>query len=133
MRALILIAFLAACSDDEASEGGACTGPDEDGVVGGTYTFEVEVSDTGFRPAVIKAQNSGTITLTLKNAGTAPHGLDIACLVVQGCTSCFPDASKIAPIAPGAQATATFTAPAEEGIFPVRSPGDAFEGQLILQ
>jgi hypothetical protein len=132
MRALVVVAVLAACSDD-ATEGGACASPDQDGVVGGAYAFEVAVNDSGFTPAVLKAQNSGTITLTLKNTGTKSHGLDIACLVVQGCTSCFPEGSKIAAVAPGAQATVTFTAPAEEGIFPVRSPGDAFEGQFILQ
>jgi len=132
MRRAVVLFALIACGEEALEEGGACDVPDQDGVVGGAYTFDVEVKDDGFMPAVLKAQNSGTITLTLRNTGTKPHGFEVQCRVVQGCTSCFPDASKIA-VEPGATRTVTFTAPEEEGIFPVRSPGDTFEGQFILQ
>jgi hypothetical protein len=135
---LIIIVATAAlgCSDSSKADdpGGPCGG-DADGVIGGNFTFDVTVNDTGFSPVILKAQNNGQVTLTVKNTGTKPHDFVVQCLTAQGCTACFPDSAKVAPVAPGATATATFTAPGLEGIYTIGSdvPGDAFTGQFILQ
>lgn len=126
------------CSDDDApgdDDGDSCTKPDQDGVIGGDYAFAVDVSDTAFTPLILKAQNSGKVTLTVKNTGTKPHGFAVQCLTTQGCTACFPDGAKVGPIDPGGTATATFVAPEQEGIFTISSdvPGDTFTAQFILQ
>jgi hypothetical protein len=127
------------CSGD-SQDGDVCAPDDQDGIVGITATFAVSVSDAAFAPAIIKTQNKSTITLTVTNAGTAPHGFAIDCLSTpndRGCpaTSCFTDAATLAPIAPGASATITFPTPGVEGIYTFRSngPGDTQTGQFILQ
>lgn len=129
----VVVAVLS-CSDGDDGDG-TCSQPDQDGVVGGAYSFVVEVSDQGFSPLILKAQNSGDLTITLKNVGTRPHGFTVGCLVVSGCQACFPPAATIAPLAPGESKTATFTAPEQEGIYTTSSnaPDDTFTGQLILQ
>ncbi|MEO6575796.1 MAG: CARDB domain-containing protein, partial [Polyangiaceae bacterium] len=92
-------------------------------------------SDTAFSPVILKAQNSGSVSLTVKNTGAKAHDFVVQCLAVNGCTACFPDAAKIPPLQPGASAIVTFTAPEEEGIYAFTSdvPGDMFAGQFILQ
>jgi hypothetical protein len=135
-RAALLLAALSACkSDDAPAAGGACGTSDADGITGGSFTFELAVSDTAFAPLILKAQNGSSVTLTVKNAGTKPHDFVIGCIVANGCTSCFPDEAKVAAVAPGASTTVTFTTPAVEGIYDFRSDvsGDGFSGQFILQ
>ena len=117
----------------------ACTG-DADGLQGGDVTFDLAVSDTAFTPSILKAQNLAKVTLTLKNTGTKSHDFVVACLATpngNGCpaTSCFPDASTIGPLAPGASTTATFSSPNPEGIYDFRSdlPGDTQAGQFVVQ
>lgn len=120
-------------NDDD--DGDSCTQPDQDGVIGGDYAFAVDVSDTAFSPVILKAQNSGNVTLTVKNTGTKPHSFVVQCLTTQGCTACFPDGAKVAPLEPGATTTVKFVAPEQEGIFTIASdvPGDTFTAQFILQ
>jgi hypothetical protein len=140
-RALAVLFFALAagvgCDGDEGdgTSSDPCKQPDQDGVVGGDYTFEVAVNETGFTPAILKAQNSGVITLTVRNTGSKAHGFSIECLNVQGCTSCFPATAKIDQLASGAQKTLKFTAPEQEGIFTIKSEveGDTFTAQFILQ
>lgn len=125
-RAFALAALLVpplgplACGDS-ASLGG----DDADGIKGGSYVFAVSVSDSAFTPAIVKAENLATITLTLENAGSTPHGF-----VVDGIAT-----SRIDPIAPGASATVSFETPNAEGILTFRSTvaADAMTGQLIVQ
>jgi hypothetical protein len=127
-------------------DGGSCF-PDSDGVSGGSYTIDLVVDDTGFHPGggddagaqnVIQTQNDATVTLTLTNNGTKPHGFQVGCTDVTtaypnlaaGCstTTCFPSSSTIAPIAPGASATITFFTPTPDGLlYPFQSsaPGDS--------
>ncbi len=137
--AALSVGLALGCGTGEAASDGAdagqCAQPDQDGVIGGGFTFQVEVSDTAFSPVIVKAQNSGMVTLTVKNTGLRPHDLVVACLTTMGCTACFPDAAKIAPLQPGASTTVTFTAPAQEGIYDFKSDvsGDGFTGQFILQ
>ena len=107
----LLTVRCASDTGETAEDGGACSQPDQDGVIGGSYTFEVDVSDTAFSPVVLKAQNAGKVTLTVKNVGTKPHDFVVQCLTVQGCLACFPDAAKVGPLDAGASATVTFTAP----------------------
>lgn len=133
---VLLLAALAACKSDETTDqGGACGTSDADGIVGGSFTFELDVSDTAFAPVILKAQNGSAVTLTVKNVGTKPHDFVVECISVNGCTSCFPDQAKVAAVAPGASTTVTFTTPAVEGIYDFRSDvaGDGFAGQFILQ
>jgi hypothetical protein len=106
-------------------------GSDSDGVSGGDASFVLKVDDTAFSPAILKTQNLAQVTLTLTNAGTKPHDFVVECMG----SSCFPDASSIAPIAPDASSTAQFVAPWTEGLYTFRSdlPGDKQTGQFILQ
>jgi hypothetical protein len=131
------LAGIASCDGDgdDGSSSDPCKQPDQDGIIGGDYTFEVTVNETGFTPTILKAQNSGAITLTVRNTGTKTHSFSIECLTVQGCTSCFPAASKVDQLAAGAQKTVKFTAPEQEGIFTIKSEveGDTFTAQFILQ
>jgi hypothetical protein len=121
--------------------------PDSDGISGGSYTIELVVDDTGFYPSggddagmknVITTQNDATVTLTLKNTGTRPHGFEVDCTSVipaypslpAGCASmsCFPSNSTIASIAPGASTTITFFTPTADGLlYPFKSsePNDS--------
>jgi hypothetical protein len=135
--ALVTVA-LAACTSQATS--GVCGPADQDGVNGGAVALDLTVDDTAFTPIVLEAQNLATVTLTLKNAGTKPHGFAVSCLATpngRGCPteSCFPDAGAIAPIAPDASATATFVTPNPEGIYVFRSsaPGDSVTGQFVVQ
>jgi hypothetical protein len=111
--------------------------PDADGATGGAYTLSLTVDDDGFSKTVLNTQNNATITLTLKNAGTLPHGFELDCVDVTsefphqppGCpaTSCFPAESTIAPLAPGESRTVTFVTPTTDNlIYPFKSsaPGD---------
>ena len=134
----MLAAALVACG---SSSGGDICGPgDQDGVAGGSYAFDLTVTDDAFQPSILKAQNDATVTLTLTNTGTKPHDFVIDCLATpngNGCptTSCFPVSAVIAAVAPGATATATFVTPLPEGIYVFRSdpPGDTQTGQFIVQ
>lgn len=127
--------------------------PDSDGINGGMYTFDLIVNDTGFyngapdsgpvaadagMQVVLASQNDATITLTLTNQGTVPHGFEVDCTSVvpsypdlpAGCPSmaCFPSGSTIAPIAPGTSTTVTFDTPTPDGLlYPFKSsaPGDS--------
>jgi hypothetical protein len=114
--------------DDDDDDGGSstCKPGDADGINGGCYAYDLTVDDTGFTPIILKAQNVGQVTLHLTNKGTKPHDFVVDCLPtpnVQGCPpqSCFPAASKIGPLAPGATATASFVTPNPEGIYDFRS------------
>jgi hypothetical protein len=136
--------ILAEAGNDDASGaasdgGGACIAGDQDGVMGGMLAFDLAVTDTGFMPLILKAENGTNVTLTLKNMGTRPHGFAVQCLPTpnnNGCptTSCFPNGAMIAPIPPGGTATATFRAPAVEGMYSFGSnaPCDAAIGQFIV-
>jgi hypothetical protein len=122
--------------DASAAELSACF-PDHDGINGGTYTIDITVDDTQFSKTVIGTQNDATAILTVKNAGTKPHGFEVECTSVApaystvpaGCPSvaCFPANSIIAPLQPGESKTITFDTPTPDGLnYPVRSsePGD---------
>jgi hypothetical protein len=116
-------------SDDDR-----CTPGDQDGVTGAraSMTVLLNVSDTGYAVGGVDSgstepnitvQNLTKVVLTLTNVGTAPHGMQIACIptgLPAGCPalSCFPDTANIAPLAPGASVTVTFVTPAVEGSYP---------------
>ena len=88
--------------DNDPTKTGMCF-PDSDGLTGGAYTINVEVTDTGFVKNLITSQNDSMVTLTLKNSGTKPHGFAVGCISVltqypnlpAKCApvSCFPGAS----------------------------------------
>ena len=131
-------ALLAACSSSDAAEN--CAPDDADGVINVAVTVALTIDDSGFQPTIIKTQNSSTVTLTVTNKGTKPHGFGVDCLATpnsRGCPaeSCFPSAGTIATIAPGDSAMTKLTTPAVEGIYTFRSPapGDTATGQFILQ
>jgi hypothetical protein len=95
--------------------------PDHDGINGGSYTFDLTVDDTGFSKTILSTQNDATVTLTLKNTGTKPHGFVVECTnvtpayptVPAGCPdlACFPSNAFIAPLNPGESKTITFDTP----------------------
>jgi hypothetical protein len=131
------LALFASCGsggdddDDDPTKSGKCF-PDSDGLTGGAYTIALTVTDTGFSKTVINSQNNAGVTLTLTNAGTTPHGFAVDCVSVLPAypnlpamcpsQSCFPDTSMIAPLAPGATQTITFSTPTPDGlIYPFRS------------
>jgi hypothetical protein len=152
---------LSHCSSSSAPAGSASSPatagpsncfPDSDGINDVPSTIDIVVDDTGFyagspdsgaltdagMKTVITTQNASTVTLTLTNAGTVPHGFEVDCPSVlptypdlpSGCSSmaCFPSESAIAPIAPGTSATVTFVTPTPDNLlFPFKSsaPGDA--------
>jgi len=134
-----------------SGDGGDCY-PDNDGITNVPETVDVVVDDRGFYPGspdsgayadagmktVIATQNSSTVTFTLTNRGTQPHGFEVECTSVlsvypslpAGCssTACFPSDSTIAPLAPGATKTVTFVTPVPDNLnYPFKSsaPGDA--------
>ncbi len=127
--AIAAMTFAIACSKDSSS-GDSCDA-DQDGVSGGTAVIEMTVNDTAFSVGAsdagiaepnIAIENATTVTLTLTNTGTQPHGLFIRCLPTpndRGCPaqSCFPADANIAPIAPGASTTTTFKVPFVEGAY----------------
>ncbi len=117
--------------DDDPTNGGMCF-PDADGLTGGSYTLALTVTDTGFSKTVFNTQDNSMVSFTLTNSGTKPHGFEIECTSVLTAypmlpamcptTSCFPDSSTIAPIAPGTSQTITFNTPTPDGlIYPFRS------------
>ena len=113
----------------DGGDGGACV-PDSDGLIGGDYVFDVTVDDTGFSKNILTTQNLASVTLTLKNAGTRAHGFEVECKPVTappGCakTSCFPPASTVPPLAPGASRTVRFGTPYPEGIYTFKSSASA--------
>lgn len=137
--AFIVLGFLLFECDGAQNDGGGCF-PDNDGVSGGTPAEYLVVNDTGFYFAgpdaearsVIQTQNDATVTLTLQNTGTKPHGFEVACTSVlpayptvpAGCptVACFPSSSTIAPIAPGTSTTVTFITPTPDNLsYPFKS------------
>ncbi|MGO8993554.1 MAG: cupredoxin domain-containing protein [Polyangiaceae bacterium] len=138
--ATVTAASLVAGAHCTTSTAGACTPDDADGIQGGAYVFDLQVSDTAFTPIILTAENLAQVTVTLKNTGTKPHDFVVQCMATpndNGCptTSCFPDASTIGPLAPDASATATFETPNPEGTYNFYSdlPGDTQTGQFIVQ
>jgi len=115
---------LASCGSGSQGSDSCATG-DTDGINGGAFSFDVTVDETGFSPVILKAENLGNVTLTLKNTGSKPHDFVVDCIPqsVAGCPSqsCFPAAANIAALQPGASATTTFVAPNPEGIYNFRS------------
>jgi hypothetical protein len=121
---------------------------------GGTYTFDLNVDDTGFHPLVLSAENDATVTLTITNTGTRPHDFVLECLPTpngsgcpaQSCFSAEASVPSVAPIEPGKSVTVTFVTPNVEGIYTFRSdlPGDSpndvmtdagemgFSGQFVV-
>jgi hypothetical protein len=118
-------------------DGGGCF-PDSDGLSGGSYTIDLAVDDHGFSKMVLNTQNNATITLTLTNNGTMPHGFEVDCTSVAPAypnlssmcpsMSCFPPGSAIAPLASGQSKTITFFTPTVDNlIYPFQSsePSDS--------
>jgi hypothetical protein len=137
--------------DDDTNVGeNACQTGDTDGINGGCFAFTITVDDNGFSPIILKAQNHAEVIVTVKNVGTKPHDFSVGCIAttnLQGCPpqTCFPAASSIPPLAPGASANASFVTPKPEGIYLFRSDveGDSnvesdggvsgIWGQLVVQ
>ncbi len=133
---MLLGIALFGCSSTSSGGGGSggdstCF-PDNDGINGGSYTFDLTVDDTGFSKTIISTQNDSQATVTLKNTGTKPHGFAVGCTSAApsypdeppGCptTVCFPTEAAIAPLAPGASATITFDTPTPDNlIYPFTS------------
>jgi hypothetical protein len=115
----------------------ACGAPDsvvsddQDGIIGGDVMFTVAVDDQAFSPSLLTTQNLATVTLTLTNHGTRPHGLWFGC----SAGGCFPGDAAIPPLDPGASATTIFMTPRAEVIYTLTSDaaGDAPSGQFIIQ
>lgn len=135
----ICVSLLATgCSDSQPDRG--CTPNDQDGLVGVSQRVLLNVSDTGYAVGGIDSgssqpniavQNSSTVTLTVTNVGTRPHGLRIACLPTHlpaACAqqSCFPESAHISGLAPSEHVTVMFETPLQEGAYPFTSeePGD---------
>ena len=142
MRAAIVAVLLVVACSSNGDEADVCAPDDADGIVGVEISVALTVNDGAFAPAIIKTQNKSTVTLTVTNQGSRPHGFTIDCLPTpnsRGCPteSCFPPEATIAAIAPGASATVKLETPAVEGIYTYRSTaeGDAAltTGQFILQ
>jgi hypothetical protein len=136
--ALFSFALLHCSSSSSAGPGDAGCLTQPDAPNGKTSMLSLAVSDTAFSPSMLAADNNSTVTLTLTNTGTKPHGFAADCLATpndRGCATswCFPDASVIAPIAPDASATTTFVMPNEEGTYAFGSsaPGDTMIGQFV--
>lgn len=140
---LAVAASSVACSssDDDASDD-KCVPDDADGIIDEPANPLLTVTDTKFAPAIITTQNSSTVTLTLRNEGTTPHGFVVDCLPTpngDGCPaqSCFPAEAKIDPIDPGDEATVTFETPLVEGIYEFHSgvaeDAGLARGQFIIQ
>src|SRR5579864_7221256 len=115
-RGVLACIAVVACSSGSTGNQDTCGPPEADGTKGGHSTLVLEVNDVAFSPAVLKADNLATVTLTFTNTGTKPHGFAVRCMPTpngNGCPSaaCFPDAAKLGPIAPGASVTTTFVTP----------------------
>ncbi|MES1173055.1 MAG: hypothetical protein ABUL62_01910 [Myxococcales bacterium] len=143
-----LIATLTACGSD-AKDNDRCMPDDQDGVVGGTSTVLLNVSDTGFAVGGVDSgstqpniavQNTSTVKLTITNVGSKPHSFHVSCRPTElpaSCPqmSCFPDGANVAAIDPGDSVTVTFQTPAVEGEYQFTSdePGDeALIGEFVL-
>jgi len=135
--ALLGCTSTASSSSTEGGGGSGCY-PDNDGLNGGAYTFDLTVDDTGFSKTILASQNDAQATLTLTNTGTKPHGFAVGCTstaatypdLPAGCptAACFPANARIAPLAPGASQTITFDTPTPDGlIYPFTSsePADS--------
>jgi hypothetical protein len=125
----------------DADAGAAHCYPDNDGINGGDYTFDLIVNDDGFFATgpdagmkdILTAQNDAQVTLTLTNKGTKKHGFKVGCTTApapDGCstTVCFPANSEIAPLEPGEAKTITFDTPTPDGIiypFTSNEPNDS--------
>ena len=117
--------------DDESdadTDGGesVCKPGDADGVNGGCFAFTITVDDNGFSPIILKAENNARVVVTVKNAGTKAHDFSVGCIAtsnLRGCPAqtCFPAASAIPAISPGASASVSFVTPNPEGIYVFRS------------
>lgn len=144
-RCALLLAAAAssvACSTDKDASHDQCQPDDADGIIDEPANPQLTVTDAKFAPAIITTQNTSTITLTLKNEGTTPHGFVVDCLPTpnsDGCPtqSCFPAEARIEPIDPGDQATVTFETPLVEGIYEFHSgvaeDAELARGQFIVQ
>jgi hypothetical protein len=124
-------------SNSSGDDGGDCY-PDNDGVNDQPQTIALSVSDTEFSRTVITTQNASTITFTLANTGTKPHGFAVGCNSVlssypdlpSGCasTACFPSTSTISALPAGQSMTVTFITPTPDNlVYPFKSnePGDS--------
>ncbi len=134
-RATLVLACAGLFGCTSTSGGGGADGgcfPDEDGINGGDFTFDLTVDDTGFSKTILASQNDAQATLTLTNTGKKPHGFVVGCTSTAaiypdappGCPTlaCFPANASIAPLAPGASRTITFDTPTPDGlIYPFRS------------
>ncbi len=149
MRGLGLLLLLNCAAARSRTTTKAATPDDQDGIVGGNTKVLLNVSDTGYAVGGVKSgstqpnisvQNSSSVTLTITNVGTTPHGFQIACIPTElpaGCPqqSCFADDTSIDAIEPGESVTITFDTPAVEGAYSFTSDptGDeALIGQFVL-
>ena len=120
----------------DAADSGGCF-PDSDGLTGGSYTIDLTVDDNAFSKNVLNTQNDATVTLTLTNNGTMPHGFEVDCTSVAPAypnlspmcpsMSCFPSDSTIAPLAPGQSKTLLFFTPTADNLiytFKSSAPSD---------
>src|SRR5690242_10492901 len=112
----VFAALLVSCGSPKPADT-ACF-PDADGTTGGADTIDLTVDDDGFSKSVLNTQNNATVTFTLTNGGTVPHGFELECVSVTGeypnlpagcpSTTCFPPESTIFPLMPGESTTVTF-------------------------
>jgi len=142
-KLLTFFALCSACSSSKTDDHNqACTPDDADGIVSEPANPLLTVTDDGFTPKLVTAQNTSDITLTLENRGTRPHGFVVDCLPTpntEGCPakSCFPSEARIGALEAGDSATIRFESPLVEGIYVFHSgaPGDdeLAPGQFIVQ
>ncbi|MEO8902348.1 MAG: cupredoxin domain-containing protein [Polyangiaceae bacterium] len=125
------LALPSACGSEAKDRDSSCQPDDQDGVVGGTMTVLLTVSDTGFAVGApgsgstqrnITVENSSTVKLTVTNVGKKPHSFVVACIpsgLPAACpqTSCLPDEANIPAIDPGESVSVTFHTPAVEGAY----------------
>jgi hypothetical protein len=139
---LTVTASSVACSSSADPNDDLCLPDDADGIIDEPAKQQLTVTDAKFAPAIISTQNSSTVTLTLKNEGTTPHGFVVDCLPTpnsDGCPtqSCFPVEARIDPIDPGDEATVIFETPLVEGIYEFHSgvaeDAELAPGQFIIQ
>lgn len=143
------ITLLTACGSDVSDGNDTCMPGDQDGIVGGSNTVLLNVSDTAFAVGGVNSgstqrnvsvQNTSNVTLTITNVGSKPHSFQVGCRPTNspaGCpqTSCFPDTANVSAIAPGDSVTVMFQTPAVEGEYQFTSdePGDDdLVGQFVL-
>ena len=129
-----MLAVLVAGCGDPVDADDPCLPDDADGIIGGNVALELRVDETGFSPAILAAQNTAKVTLTLHNEGAKPHSFVIDCMPtpnMNGCPtmSCFGQGASMAAVEPGQSGTTTFEVPRPEGIHYFHSDvtGDAPE------